>query len=319
MNNRITQPVSSVSRPLLYRGLVLPTLATLLLVLGALVGRPALAEAPLAHGQGLLWKVESEGTAPSYLYGTMHVTDPGITELPVPVWKAFEKAHSVTLEMIFDQEVLQRMGAAMMLADGRTLDRILGPERFQALTTVAQRYGFPREALVLFKPWAAMMLFSVPPEEMARNAAGTLPLDRRLQQEAQRRGKAVYGLESVDEQMGVFESVPEAEQISLLDLSMQENQHIEAWYLRMKEAYLARDTAALYRFMQEQTAGSDPALMQAFEERLIHSRNRLMAGRMTDMLNQGNAFIAVGALHLPGETGILRLLEQDGRRVTRVY
>lgn len=310
----ITRPIAMTP----WRG-VLPCLAALLLVLGALAGRPALAEAPLAHGKGLLWKIESEGAAPSYLYGTMHVTDPDVTELPVPVWQAFERARSVTLEMVFSAEVIQRMGTAMLLANGRTLETILGPERFDSLAAVANRYGFPRQALQLFKPWAAMMMFSVPPEEMARNASGTLPLDRRLQQEAQQRGKPVHGLESVEEQMGVFESVPEAEQISLLDLSLQENAHIERWYQRMKQAYLARDTEALYRFMQEQTAGSDPALMQAFEDRLIHSRNRRMAGRMTGLLNEGNAFIAVGALHLPGESGILRLLEREGRRVTRVY
>ncbi|UCE88321.1 MAG: TraB/GumN family protein [Pseudomonadota bacterium] len=64
---------------------------------------------------------------------------------------------------------------------------------------------------------------------------------------------------------------------------------------------------------------SDPEIAELFTRRFIVERNRLMLERMQPRLREGNAFIAVGALHLPGEQGLLRLLERRGYRVKAIY
>jgi uncharacterized protein YbaP (TraB family) len=71
--------------------------------------------------------------------------------------------------------------------------------------------------------------------------------------------------------------------------------------------------------MVEQATGEQAALMATFIDRLLDRRNARMVERMTQHLARGGAFVAVGALHLPGEGGILGLLEAQGYRVTRVY
>jgi uncharacterized protein YbaP (TraB family) len=164
-----------------------------------------------------------------------------------------------------------------------------------------------------------MSVFSMTPTEFKRNNAGILPLDQALEAAANKRGMAVHGLETVEEQIAVFAGIPEPQQIELLDLVLRDHPEIEQWYARIKRAYLARDVADIYSLMTEQTEGAPPGLAESFEERLILQRNERMAQRMGPLLDQGRAFVAVGALHLPGERGILSLLEGEGHRVTRIY
>ena len=230
-----------------------------------------------------------------------------------------DSARSLTLEMVTTPEVPQRMAQAMMLKDGRSLDQILGPRLFASAANVGASYGMTPEHLRVYAPWAAMTIFSITPAEYQRMAAGAVPLDQMLQARALKRGLALHGLESIEEQLSIFNDVPEAEQVALLDMALREHARLDEWFARIKQAYLARDTGALYGLMRSQTAGEDPALIKSFETRLIDDRNARMAARMIDQLDEGQAFIAVGALHLPGERGLLALLERQGRKVTRVY
>jgi len=54
-------------------------------------------------------------------------------------------------------------------------------------------------------------------------------------------------------------------------------------------------------------------------KRLLIDRNYIMTERMQDILDEGNAFIAIGAMHLPGEEGVLSLLGKQGYKIHSVY
>jgi uncharacterized protein YbaP (TraB family) len=86
----------------------------------------------------------------------------------------------------------------------------------------------------------------------------------------------------------------------------------------MKGAYLAGNLADLSALADEGFAELDPALSGRIQQRLIADRNRHMAERLEPLLNQGRLFVAVGALHLPGEGGVLNLLAQRGYRITAI-
>ena len=88
---------------------------------------------------------------------------------------------------------------------------------------------------------------------------------------------------------------------------------------KLRGAYLDRQPARMFELMQAQQTGSDPELVETFTERLLDARNDRMVERMQERLAEGGAFIAVGALHLPGESGILKQLEGLGYRLTRLY
>lgn len=273
----------------------------------------------IVNGQGLLWRVESTGAAPIYLFGTFHSTDPRVYEIPPPVLEAFEGASTFTLEVILTESLEINFAQRMYLPEGRTLDRIVGTQTFLDAALIAKKFGLPPEQLRRLKPWGAMTIFSLPPSELERLASGKLPLDGWLQREAFRRGKQVHGLESIEEQIEVFDGMAEELQVAIFRTALDQAPEIEKVFEEMTQSYLARDTAELYELMERDRGDLSEAQYQEFLERTLFRRNRVMLERLARELAAGDAFVAVGALHLPGEKGLLRLLEEAGYRVTRVY
>ena len=300
------------------RWLMRGVLALVLIV--ALAPRGVLASAEIVYGQGLLWRVERPGQPPSHLFGTMHSGDPDITRLPEPVATALDNADSLGLELVISAETRREVRAASRLRGG-DLEILLGRARFERVADLGWRYGLGISALLELKPWVVMHVFSMTPAEFARHATPeeTPPLDLLLQRRAAARGLVIFGLESPDEQVALFDDLPLADQIAFLDAAIVENARVNWWWTTIKEAYLARDVGAIYRFMLESWMADDPELVQLFRERVIDQRNERMVERMRGRLGKGRAFVAVGALHLPGESGILNLLDQQGYAITRVY
>ena len=292
--------------------------AALAVVLGVMALRPVAAEEPRPYGQGLLWRVEKPGQPASYVYGTMHSADERIVDISEATAQAFAESQSVVLELVMGGDSAAELTQALILTDGRVLPDIVGEERFGKITEIGARYGMAPAQLQLFRPWAVMTFFSVPPAEMARQAQGNLPLDQSLQAQAQALNKEVHGLETISEQLAVFGELSSEDQVALLDVALELNPQIETLYEEMKAAYLAGDLDELHAMAERQSAGADPELTALFEDRLIDTRNRLMVERMADYLAEGNTFVAVGALHLSGETGILNLLADQGYTVTPV-
>ena len=273
-------------------------------------------------GKGILWRIEAKdapaGTAPNHLFGTMHITDERVVTLPDPVRKAFDAAQSATFEVVVTNDVRSEFSQAMLLSDGRTLESILAPGDFMAVTKAAERCGMNLDRMQQLKPWVLATIFSLPKAEMARNASGKPPLDYALQAAAMLQGKPIQGLETPQEQIALFNDMPEASQVAMLMSAVSKYDQIEVIFEQMVQQYLAQDTGAIYASLQKQRE-AEPELMELFLRRFNDERNVTMAERMAGQLHQGGAFIAVGALHLPGEGGLLSLLSQRGYRVERVY
>jgi uncharacterized protein YbaP (TraB family) len=285
------------------------------------LGRPAPATATteMPYGRGLLWQVDGAGPAPSYVFGTMHSADEEVTDLAPPVADALADARSLSIEVVMTPQAQASLALSMTLSDGRTLEDVVGPDLFDRAVAAGQPYGFGERELRLFKPWAIMTLFSLPPSEVERQAAGAKALDNRLQEAADQRGLPVYGLEQIEEQIALFNDMAEADQIAMLDATIAQSDQVEATFEKMRQAYLAQDTAGIFEFMQAQQTGFDPDLVETFTASLLDARNERMVERMAPRLAEGGAFVAVGALHLPGENGVLKRLEDQGYQVTRLY
>ncbi len=302
----------------LFRHLPRVAFAALALTL-LLLGRLALAAGDLPYGQGLLWKIERAGVAPSYLFGTIHITDERVLALPPEVEAAFDSARSATFEVIMTDELRLRLARAMVLTDGRTLETILDPALYREATAAGARYGFGAAQLKHLKPWALSMFFSMPQAEFARSASGEVPLDQALQAAARRQGKPVYGLETGDEQIALFDELSEADQLTMLESAIEDNAEIETLFEDMTTRYLARDIGGIHAQMMAQSKNMNEQFLKLFLLRFNDERNRTMVVRMADRLGEGGAFIAIGALHLPGERGLVSLLANQGYRVSRAY
>jgi uncharacterized protein YbaP (TraB family) len=279
----------------------------------------ALADDALRHGQGLLWQVQLGDGPPSHVFGSVHSTDKRVHDLPPDVARAFDGSRIAAFELLAGPEVNQRMAQAMFYTGSRTMDELVGERLFGASAEVAAEYGIPRATLKRFKPWAATVLFSAPPTELARQNNGKKILDEFLQREAKGQGKRLEALETIPEQIGLFDELSDADQVAMLRAAVDEHAEVEAHFATLLKHYLARDTGTIYAMMLERMAPLDPALVDLFLERFVDARNERMTERMQGLLEEGGAFIVVGALHLPGDRGILHLLEQRGYRVTAVY
>jgi len=263
--------------------------------------------------RGLLWKIQPDSGAASYLFGTMHSDDPQVVTLPAPVRQAFDAATGLVVEVELNPQALAGMAGALMLSDGRSLEDLVGKDLYQRTLAALAAQGMPDFMVARLKPWAAAVSLMTPPP-----GDGVI-LDQALYRQALAGGKKIRGLETVDEQMSLFDSLTEQEQLGLLRDTLDNLADIERQLGDVQAAYLERDLQRLLTISKESMQGADAQLAERFMKKVIDDRNHRMAQRMQAHLREGRYFIAVGALHLPGKEGLLRLLSERGYRVTRVY
>jgi len=263
--------------------------------------------------KGLLWKIEPVGATPSYLFGTMHSDDPRVVQLPAPVQQVFDRAASVTLEVELDPQALISLATALMLTDGSNLESLIGHDLYNRTLQVMRAQGIPDVVVANMKPWAVAVTLMTPPDQ-----SGAV-LDQVLYQQAISSGKNVSGLETVAEQMALFDGLPLSDQITLLRDTLDNLSDIAQMLEELQVAYLDRNLKRLVEINEAAMQDSNPQLAKDFNQKVIIDRNHRMAERMKSRLEEGNHFIAVGALHLPGKEGLLTLLSGRGYRITRIY
>jgi uncharacterized protein YbaP (TraB family) len=265
-----------------------------------------------------LWRIERDGAEPSFILGTMHVTDPDVTALSPAIEQAFDGSRTLVVELTMDAATQVKLAKAMIASDFAWMDRRLDERQRQLLTEVAGQYDIAVTQLRLLEPWAVAAMFSFPPAELQRQMSGTKPLDLQLMDKAKASGKKLVALETVEEQLSAFTDYSEQEQIQMLTQTLESVSRIEKDFARVKDAYLRSNLTDLNALADEGFAELGPALSGRIQQRLIGDRNRRMAERLEALLDEGQVFVAVGALHLPGEGGVLNLLAQRGYRITAV-
>jgi uncharacterized protein YbaP (TraB family) len=269
--------------------------------------------APPLYSHGLLWKIERGRQAPSYVFGTIHSEDARVLALPQPVQTAFDGAKTYVMEALLDQDAVLAMTSSMLFNDGRSLKQVLSPGTYEKTIAATTAFGLPELAAQAMQPWALAVALGVPKPKTG------VVLDLLLLQQAQQQGKQTAGLESIDEQVSIFYKLPMREQVLMLEDVLKQADDLPRIFASLHEDYLARDLAALERLSNAQQALGNPALAEKLNRQLLHQRNPRMVARMQPYLKMGQAFIAIGALHLPGETGVLNLLAKQGYRVSVVY
>lgn len=281
--------------------------------------------AAVPNGDGLLWKVEKDGAPPSWLFGTMHLTDPRVVALTPAAAQAFAEATTVVIETtdVLDEARLMAVFAEhpelTMFTDGRSLGDLLTPEELETVRAGFAARGIPFASIRLMKPWMLSAMLALPACELARQEAGEPVLDRLLAEEARAAGKAVAGLESVEDQFRAMASLPMDFHVEGLVETIRLGARIDDVLETMVVLYEAGAPGMIFpvlRAVLPAAEANDADGYAAFEEIMITARNRIMAERAEPFLDEGGALIAVGALHLPGEEGLVALLAGRGYRVS---
>jgi len=266
--------------------------------------------------QGLFWKIDNGKQVPSYIFGTIHSEDARVNQLPKIITSRFEQADSAAFEVLMDLSTMLKVSTAMFyVGEEQSLKKLLDTDLYQEVITVMKSYQMPEELVDRLKPWAVIVTLSAPPTKTGEF------LDFTLYQKAVALDIPVYGLEQVEEQTSIFDDIPLENQIQLLKDTIKDIDEIPAMFEKLHELYLERDLTKLLKFsIDEMKRESDnDSLIDDFIDKILDKRNVRMVERMEERLQKGNAFIAVGALHLPGEKGILRLLQNKGYTVSPLY
>ncbi len=280
------------------------------------------------NGKALLWKIEHENypnRIPSYLFGTIHVSDDRVAKLSPAVEEALNHSRRIALEVeaMSSARLVEAFGAMqplMALPNNGKLDSQLSEAELKRLAAVVKLAGLPPDATNRLRPWVLTMLMSKSECQIKRVRSGKHSLDGLLAAMAERRGMGTFGLESLEMQFQSLANVPDADQLSILKATLKGYDKLDDTLETMLQLYLKRDIGVIWpmQVAMGEKNGAPRAAFSTYEDNLITSRNVRIRDRALMHVAYGGVFIAVGSLHLPGKKGMVELFREAGYKVTAV-
>jgi uncharacterized protein YbaP (TraB family) len=271
--------------------------------------------------RGTLYRVDYRGNT-CYLFGTVHVGQAAFYPLEPQVTRALTKAGRLVIEVDIRntaslQQAVVRHG---LYAEGRTLDTQLAADDLVKLKQALQRLGIPFENVARMKPWMVANLLII--QEMARNGFPTEEgIEMYFLSIAEKQKKAVGELETIDYQLSLFDQLSEEQQQGYLRETLQDlsDGEIIKKSAALIDAWSRADSQAMFALSQEM-ANDNSTSSRLIEQILLDQRNPGMATKIEALVKNDKAtFVAVGALHLLGEKGVPKLLQQRGYDVQKLY
>jgi len=254
----------------------------------------------------LFWSLSRDGEPAGYLLGTIHSEDPRVLDFSESFVSRLTDNRFFAMEMVPDLPTLARLTEYMHYQDGTRLADVIGLERFARLSELMAGYGVDSTWVSRMKVWAAMMTLSLPPPRSG------FFMDLSLSLRAAGSGMKVIGLETLEQQLAFLEDMPFEQQLELLDHALAEHGKVEALHRQMVDCYLTGDLQAVEQLSLSQMDVLSPSARTYFISEGIDARNRRMLESVLPYFDDGTVFIAVGALHLPGEQGLVHLLRGAG-------
>lgn len=280
------------------------------------------------NGDGVLWRVEAEGAAPSLLYGSFHTAAPESAPMIEAVRAALPGLRVAMVEITeADRAAMQtafHTNPGVFLNDRPApLAEWLTAEELTAATQRLAPYGIVPQAAALIQPWFLSLMLASPPCAIVAAQEGMRPMDHVLAAEAAAAGAEVKGLERWEDQLAIFREATLEEQR-------------DGFRMAIASPYGAEDTLATnFAFYADQTPWmiwelslalartrfpdrDVDAIAEEAEAMMLTKRNALMVDAALPELRAGGALVIVGALHLGGEDGLVAGLRAAGLTVTRV-
>ncbi|WP_020181169.1 TraB/GumN family protein [Methylopila sp. M107] len=281
----------------------------------------------VANGQGLLWRIERYGSKPSYLFGTMHSSEAIAKSFDDLVFRALRRSSVVATELpgASTRKVaaeLRRLVATRSYRPyGDSLDALPAGLKDQVEAKLAE-VGIPPQVAEQLQPWFLALALSRSRcvSSGAGGGADMETADARIERLAVEQGATLVALESAAEQVDALASIPDGVALKMMRQSTEAGMRPEDVESTITGLYSTRRIGYLLAMRGPIWAGVfDVDGYAEFISSFITRRNVTMLRRAVPILDQGGAFIAVGALHLPGEAGMVELLRREGYSVTRIW
>lgn len=304
----------------------LPLLPFFLLPLAAAPASAQESAKPAPPEHAFLWKVEREGLATSWLFGTIHVPDDRAHALHPQVKAALENADAYYGELALDDTgpMQEALVAAGTFDDGRSLQDVLPAETWKRLDERLSRHGMKASLFDRFKPFMVTLTLAQL-EMMPLLAEGKKALDERLYRVAKAKGKEVGGVEKIEEQIAALaDTLTLEESVAALAEALDDMDEADRRGVseleRILRAWLSGSERYLIAIGMESFDLDDPA-DRRFYEALLLRRNVVMAERAAAKMTAApeKSFVfAFGTFHFVGEGSVVELLREDGFTVTRM-
>ncbi|MEO0340474.1 MAG: TraB/GumN family protein [Bacteroidota bacterium] len=276
--------------------------------------------------KSLLWEITGKDlTQPSYLYGTIHLIDKESFFFTDATKEAMDKVEGFAFEIDMNEmndpmKIMPLMMKAMMPGDS-SLSNLLSPEDYKKVSDHFQKMGLPMMMLERIKPMFLSALvgnegggdmFSNP---MGGGNGSTMSYEFEIMEVANKREKPISGLESMEFQMSIFDSIPYRAQAKMLvdAVSMEKDSASSSQLDELVKIYKDQDIEAMINAMDDEGG------IGGYENILLDNRNKNWIPIMEEKMAENTMFFAVGAGHLAGENGVIKLLRKAGYELKPLY
>ncbi len=257
--------------------------------------------------KSFIWEV-SDGDSKIYLLGSVHIASEEMYPLASAIEDSYKKSDALVLEVVIDKINPFEMMGMMMIEGNKTLKDLMDSTEFANIKAKFDELGVPEMSYIKLKPWAATLVLMQ--QEMANSEfKSELGFDTYFLNKARSEEKEVFGLETVQEQLGAFEELSDYSN-EFLKYSLKEFENSKAMVDKMLVAWKAGDTKAINDIINmpaSETKGYEKVI-----EVLLNKRNYKMQEKIETYLKENKQyFVVVGAGHLVGDKGLLNLLSKN--------
>lgn len=273
------------------------TLLFLLMVVSSTI-----AQAP--KEKALLWKICGNGVSqPSYLYGTIHLMCPDQIKVDSLLKQSFSTCKQLYLEInTSDPEMMTKTMQHMMMDSGQSLENLVSKKDYDSMSHIfMDKASVPMVLMAKAKPM--LLMSAVFPSLLGCAPEGW---ETRFEEMAKNNKILIKGLETIEYQLSVFDTIPYNAQASMLKDFLYNLDSTKKSFDEMLDIYLKKDINALYEVtVKDPDFGNYEALM-------LNNRNNNWIPEITAAAKEMPTFFAVGAAHLGGEKGVISLLRKNG-------
>lgn len=255
----------------------------------------------------LLWEVSGKGlAAPSYLYGTIHMVCAEDTKMSEGLKNVIKKSKQVYFEL--DMDNMEEMMGVLRYArmnNGLKISDLVSPEDYQKIEEYFKnnKSVLPFGMMSRFKPYFITSVIS----EGIMDCKNKVSVEQMIMAEARQYDKEVNGLETMEFQASLFDSIPYEKQAQDLVTYVDSIDKFKDITMKMVEMYRNQDINNMDSLMEK----SDPGMMQ-YMDILLYDRNKRWASQIPGQMFRMPTLFAVGAGHLGGPKGVIYLLKQQG-------
>lgn len=264
----------------------------------------------------LLWKIEGKKLdQPSYLYGTIHMIESQDFFLPDGTLSAVDASSRLVFEIdmteMSDMSGATELMKSAFMKDNLTLKDLLSADEYSMVNDHFTKMGLPLFLFERMKPMFLTVFASSDFDPNGLKNGSIKSYEMEFMEMATQSSKPVAGLETIEFQMSIFDSIPYENQAKMLVETVKNGDTGSDTFKDMVDIYKKQDLDGMITMISEDEDG-----IGDFEDVMLNNRNKNWIPVMAEMMKSETVFFAVGAGHLAGESGVIHLLRKEGYKLT---